>query len=385
MKIAVLSPNPRHLQDATSVLRSAGHEVIPAEGGKSQLGAIAQRDRPELIIVDGICCDTQELEQIEHVTSHYPRMAVVLMCSAHTPEYLLNAMRAGVREVLPSPTSGDALLAAVQRIATKLGTAAPGKNGKVLAFLPCKGGAGATFLATNVAWELAQTQRVLLVDLNLQFGDALSFVHDGRPTSTLADVAASTDRLDGSLLAASALKVSEGLHVLAAPDDPGQALEIQAEHIEALLGVATRYFDFVVLDLSRKLDTCAIKALDRATTIFPVLQPTLPGIRHAAKLRQAFQSLDYPPQKVQFIVNACQRGAEIGAAEVQRALGGMRVLPLGEAAADVTASINHGEPLVKASRTHPLSRQIIELARELDPQPEEQHKGLFDRIFRRAA
>jgi pilus assembly protein CpaE len=385
MKIAVLSPNPKHLQDATSVLRSAGHEVIAAEGGKSHLPAVAQRERPDLIIADGICCDTQELEHIEHVTSHHPRMAVVLMCSSHTPEYLLNAMRAGVREVLPSPTSADALLAAVQRIATKLGAGAAGKNGKVLAFMPCKGGAGATFLATNVSWELALTRRVLLVDLNLQFGDALSFVHDGRPASTLADVAASTDRLDGSLLVASALKVTEGLHVLAAPDDPGQALEIQAEHIEAILGVAIRHFDFVVLDLSRTLDTCAIKALDRATNIFPVLQPTLPGIRHATKLRQAFHSLDYAPPKVQFIVNACQRGAEIGAAEVQRALGGTRVLALPDAAADVTASINHGEPLLKASRSHPLARQIIELVKELDPQPEEQHKGLFDRIFRRAA
>lgn len=387
MRIAILSPNTKHLQDAMTVLRAAGHEVIPAEGGKSQLSHLAQRHCPELIISDGMCCDVQDLVHVEQLTAQYPRMAVVLMCSSHTPEYLLNAMRAGVREVLPSPASPEALLSAVQRIASKLGTPSAGKTGEVSAFLPCKGGAGATFLATNVAWELSQTYRVLLVDLNLQFGDALSFVHDGRPSSTLASVAASVDRLDGSLLAASATKVTEGLYVLAAPDDPGQALEIQPEHIDAVLTVAARNFEFVVLDLSRRLDTCAIKALDRATHIFPVLQPTLPGIRHAAKLRQAFLSLDYSPQKVHFIANACQRGTEIGAAEVQRALGGARVIALGEAPGEVTASINRGEPFVQVSRSHPLARQIIDLVRELDPssQAEEQHKGLFERIFRRAA
>lgn len=386
MRIAILSPSPKHLQDVTSVLRAAGHEVIAAEGGKSQLSALAQRHTPDLIISDGMCCDTQDLVHVEQLTAQHPRMAVVLMCSSHTPEYLLNAMRAGVREVLPSPAGPEALLAAVQRIAAKLGNTSVTKTGQVLAFLPCKGGAGATFLATNVAWELSQTRRVLLIDLNLQFGDALSFVHDGRPSSTLAGVAASMDRLDGSLLAASATKVTNGLHVLAAPDDPGQALEIQPEHIEAVLTVASRYFEFVVLDLSRRLDTCAIKALDRAAHIFPVLQPTLPGIRHAAKLRQAFLSLDYAPQKVKFIANACQRGAEIGAAEVQRALGASRVIALAEAAGEVTASINRGEPFVQASRSHPLARQIIELVRELDPpQAEEQQKGLLERIFRRAA
>jgi len=383
MKIAVLSPSAKHLQDVAAVLRGSGHEVLPVEGGKSQLSSVAEREHPDLLISDGMCCDTQELTHVEAITNHFPRMAVVLMCSAHTPDYLLNAMRAGVREVLPSPASADALVATVQRLEAKLGGGAGLKSGQVLAFLPCKGGAGATFLAANMACELSHSHKVLLVDMNLQFGDAISLVHDGRPPTTLADVAANIERLDGSLLAASAVKVASNFSVLAAPEDPGQALEVQPEHIEALLGVATRHFDFIVVDLSRTLDTCAIKALDRASRVFAVLPPTLPGIRHAVKLRQAFLSLGYPPQKVQFVVNGCERGAEIGPDQVQRSLSGARVSSLGEAAVEVTNSINRGEPLVQASRSHPLARQIIELARELDPQPEEQ-KGLLNRIFRRA-
>ena len=98
-------------------------------------------------------------------------------------------MRAGVREVLPSPVTAPALEAAVSRVAAKLAGAPSRKIGKILAFMPCKGGAGATFLATNLGWQLAETKSVLLIDLNLQFGDALSFVHDGTAPSTLADVA----------------------------------------------------------------------------------------------------------------------------------------------------------------------------------------------------
>lgn len=382
MKIVVISPNQNHMKDIAGALTPAGHEVIAVEGGKSQLRAAAERHHPDLLLADGMCCDTQELAQVEAVTGQYPRMAVILLCSAHTPEYLLHAMRAGVREILPSPPGAEALESAVRRIAAKMG-AAPAKTGSVIAFLPTKGGSGATFLAANLGWELARERRVLLLDLNLQFGDAVSFVHDGKPAATVATVAANIDRLDGALLGASAVKVAPGFSVLAAPEDPGEALEVQPEHVDAILGVAVRHYDFVLVDLGRAIDTATIKVLDRATRVMPVLQPTFPGVRHAAKLRQVFASLGYPQQKVQFVVNRCSRGAEIQPEQVQRALGGVPVLSLPEAGREVTNSIDQGEPLVQASPNHPLARQITTLARELDPRPEEQ-KNLLARIFRRA-
>lgn len=381
LKIAVLSPSRTHLADIARILQQDGNLVTSIEGGKSHLRSTAEREQPDILIADGMCCDVEELVQAEHVTTHFPGTAVVLMCSSHTPEYLLHAMRAGVREVLPSPVPPDALRSAIRRIAAKL-RKPESVQAEVFAFLPCKGGAGATFLATNVAWELAQERKVLLLDLNLQFGDALAFLYDGRPAATLADLTSDPARLDASLLAASAVKITPNLSVLAAPDDPGQALEIQPEHVEAVLATAMRNYDFVLVDLWRTLDTATIKVLDRCTRAFPVLQPTLPAIRHAVKLRQVFQSLGYAPQKIQFVLNGCDRGAELGVDHVQRSLGAA-VIPLAEAGREVTASINHGEPLVHAARTSVLARQIIEFARTLDPQPEQQ-RGLFNRIFRRA-
>ena len=216
---------------------------------------IAEREQPDLMLVDGICCDTAELAQVEYVTTHHPSLAVILLCSTHTPEFLINSMRAGVREVLPSPVTAPALEAAVGRVAAKLVGAPTRKTGKVLAFMPCKGGAGATFLATNLGWQLAETKSVLLIDLNLQFGDALSFVHDGKAPSTLADVAKDISRLDASLLAASTVKVAPNYSILAAPEDLAHAMEVKPEHIDAILSLAVTQYDFVLLDVPRSLDT----------------------------------------------------------------------------------------------------------------------------------
>jgi len=382
MKILVLSPSKKHLQDIGTDLQASGHEVVCMEGGKSQLRAVTEREHPDLLLTDGMCCDVAELSHVEFITTHYPRTSVVLMCSSHSPDYLLNAMRAGVREVLPSPVGHDALHEAVHRIASKQ-VGEGRKAGQVLAFLPCKGGSGATFVATNLGWMLAQSATVLLIDLNLQFGDALAFVHDGRPASTVADVASSIDRLDASLLAASAVKVLPKYSVLAAPEDPGQALEVQPHHIEAILTTAAANYDFVLLDLGRSFDTLAIKALDRAAHVFPVLQAMLPAIRHGAKLQQVFSSLGYGSDKTRWVVNRFDRSSEIDLDHIQRSLRTTSLITLGDSYKDVTASINHGEPLVASARSNPVARQIADLASTLLPRREEE-KSLLGRIFRRA-
>lgn len=384
MKIAVISPSRNHLDEVAGVLQAKGHAMCLFEGGKTRMREIAEREQPDLMLVDGMCCDVAELAQVEWVTSHYPTLAVILMCSTHTPEFLINSMRAGVREVLPSDATGPALEAAVARVASKLVGTKVRDKGKILAFLPCKGGAGATFLATNLGWHLAESKSVLLIDLNLQFGDALAFVHDGVATSTLADVAKNVSRLDASLLSASTVKVTPNYHILAAPEDLAHAMEVKPEHIDSILGLAVTQYDFVLLDVPRSLDTIAIKALDRAYRIFPVLQSGLPEIRNAGKLLDAFKSLGYTAEKSELIVNRYEKINEIGLDQIQRTLGNVRLITVPNSYREVNASINHGDPLMRTARANPVARNLADLAATLNPRPEEARGGLLGRLFKRA-
>lgn len=386
MKIAAISPSRAHLEEIGRGLEAHGHAVSLFEGGKSRMREIAERVQPDLVLVEGMCCDTAELAQVEYVTTHHPSVAVILLCSTHTPEFLINSMRAGVREVLPSPVTTSALEAAVGRVAAKLAGSPARKLGKILAFMPCKGGAGATFLATNLGWQLAETKSVLLIDLNLQFGDALSFVHDGKSASTLADVAKDISRLDASLLAAATVKVTPNYSILAAPEDLAHAMEVKPEHIEAILSLAVSQYDFVLLDIARSLDTIAIKALDRAWRIFPVLQSALPDLRNAGKLLQAFKSLGYSPEKTELIINRFDKTSEIGIDHVQRSVGSVRLNTVPNSYREVNASINHGDPLTRTARGNTVARHLADFAQTLSPRPDENRAGggLLDRIFRRA-
>ena len=93
MKIAIISPNPNHLQDMRKVLEARSHHVSLFEGGKSRMQWVVEKAAPELLLVDGMCCDLQELVLVEKLTMQHPAVAVVLLCAMQTPEFLIHAMR----------------------------------------------------------------------------------------------------------------------------------------------------------------------------------------------------------------------------------------------------------------------------------------------------
>ena len=382
MKIAVVSPNKIQLNEIGKLLQAASHVAVLIEGGNASLRQVAEQEVPDLMLVDAACGDLDALARVEYVTSHHPRIAVLLLCTGASPDFLIRAMRAGVIEVLPAPVTLLELEAAVNRVANKQRGLAPRAAGKLFAFIACKGGSGATFLATSLGFQLAETKSVLLIDLNLQFGDALSFVHDARPASTLADVTRDIERLDASFLAASTVRVAPNFSILAAPDDHTQALDITPGQVEAVLALAVLHYDFVLLDVGRAIDTLSIKALDHANTIFIVMQAGLPSVRNAKKMLAIFKSLDYGVDKVELIVNRFDKKAPIGVTSIERALGKFKLHTVPNSYKQVSASIDHGAPLMTTARANPVSRNLAGFAQELSPRPVGS-RSLFDRLLGR--
>lgn len=371
MKIAVVSPSARSLETIGGYLRedAPGRTIVLVEGGMSKLRGIAEQQRPDVLIVEGMWRDVEELAPLEYVTMHWPQTALVMLCSNHTPEFLINAMRAGVKEVLPTPVTRDGLRAAIARMAAKQGLAGqPRPAGQVLAFIACKGGSGATFLATNLGYQLAAAGgNVLLIDFNLQFGDAVLFMHDRKPQHNLADVARAVQRLDASFLAGSLVRVTPNYGILAAPEDPGQAMEVKPEHVDALLGVAVANYDFVIVDVGRILDAVTLRVLDKANRIFPVLQMNLPFMRDANRLLTVFRSLGYPAEKINLVVNRYEKSGELTLADVERSLGIGEIRTIPNSYLAVGASVNRGTPIAKIAKTNPVTRGIDDFAQSLLP------------------
>jgi pilus assembly protein CpaE len=386
LKIAVISPNSAHLEDIGRYLQNpeGARAVALHEGGMSKVRVVADQLRPDLIILDSMCRDLEELPVLEYVSTQHPRTVMVMLCANHTPEFLIHAMRAGVREVLKSPVTKEVLLTAVDRIEQRLGLAAkPREPGTIAAFMPCKGGSGATFLATNLGYQLAaENKKVLLIDLNLQFGDAVLYIHDNKPATNLGDIARNIQRLDASFLAGNLVKISPNYGVLAAPEDPGQAIEVKPEHVDVLLNVAVNHYDFIILDVGRVLDAVTIKALDRANYIFPVMQLTLPFVRDANRLISAFRTLGYSKDKTRLVVNRLEKTSELKLADVERSLGLSAFKTFPNSYEAVAAAVNHGRPIASFARTNPVAKGLQELAQALI-RPAGESGSLLGKLLRR--
>lgn len=387
MKIVVLSSTQSHLEPIRKMIPddSPARQVVLVKDGAEQLLAIADQEHPDLFILDETCCGIDELATLEQLSLRYPRMAFILVCENTSHDFLISAMRIGVKDVLHPPLDSKALQEAVNRIEQRLKPAASGQHqrAKVIAFIACKGGSGATFLATNLGYILANKDdvKVALLDVNLQFGDAALFVSDQVPANTIADVAENIARLDASLLASSMVQVAPNFGLLAAPEDPEQAAGIRPEHIDTLLNLAIANYDYVILDVGRILNANSVKALDHADLIFPIVQETLPFIRDGKRLTHTLLTLGYPKEKIHLVVNRHQKGVDIQLEDVSSALGMPISNTIPNSYEAVSTSVNQGIPIFKIARHDPVTKALIEMADNLVQAGHAKKSGWLSHIF----
>ena len=390
MKIIVISPNKVLREEILHSIRdvdASGHVLVFGDGF-SNLTNTVEAEHPDLLIVDSICVENGNLSILESISLRSDHLAIMLLSQNASTEFLMSAMRSGVKDVLSLPLQSSELQAAMHRVELKLKQDAPkSKKGKVIAFVGSKGGSGATFLACNLAYILAETSnvKVALLDLNLQFGDAVLFVSDHVPPNTLADVSRSIRRLDASLLKSSMVQVLPNFNVLAAPEDAESAQDVKPEHIDALVKLTTAEYDFVVIDIGRTLNATGVRALDHADYIFVVLQETLPFIRDSKRLLHALHSLGYAKEKIHVLLNRHEKGGDISLVDVESTLGVKVYKTVPNSYLAVSSSVNQGVPIIKISKNDVVTKALQEVAENLVEGTKAKKSGWFDNLLHHAS
>jgi pilus assembly protein CpaE len=354
----------------TTLVTPAGVEINVHVGDARRLLAVMQKDLPNLVLLDLPTADNAAFEQIEAATLRVPGVMVLLVSPDPSIDLLKRAMQAGVRHVLPAPLNKNSVLSAVDylRESASLSSRLVTNDGELLAFLNAKGGSGSTFLASNLGYALAATgKKVLLVDLNLFFGDLVTNVTDREPGSSVLDLARQGDILDASLLASSVLAARENLYVLAAPLLPYRSDVLTPAVLQKILELALGEYDFVILDVGRTLDPTSIKALDLATRIYLILQLSLPAIQNVKRIETVFEGLGYGQDKLNVVVNRYEKNGAIGLGELERATQTKvaRTVPASYEA--VMASINQGVPLPMLLPRDDVTHVLQAWANDLSP------------------
>jgi pilus assembly protein CpaE len=233
--------------------------------------------------------------------------------------------------------------------------------GKLIAVYSGKGGVGCTTLATNLALQLDDDRTpTVLVDANLQFGDALVLLNQPVRFSIL-DLVGSTDHLDSDLLR-EILQVHEsGLRLLAAPPTPEGASRVSPDDLRKILEFLRGDFSYVVVDTASALDEITLSVLEMADLIVTVATPEITAIKNARHLSDALDAIGVRRDRLVAVLNQVGRKDDISARSVGEHL---RLEVAAEIPFDrvvVLHSINRGRPLVLDGRGHPLTRGLIVL------------------------
>jgi pilus assembly protein CpaE len=94
-----------------------------------------------------------------------------------------------------------------------------------------------------------------------------------------------------------------GLRVLLAPQSPEDAARIVPGDVAEIVRRISTSFDFAIVDMSKMLDDVALNILDMSDRIVVVTTPTLPAIKSVRMILDLFQQLEYPDDKVLFVMN----------------------------------------------------------------------------------
>jgi pilus assembly protein CpaE len=271
--------------------------------------------QPAVLVVD--LRDQPEFPpELALMKRQHPTTGVLLVVPALDPGLMLEAMRAGVTEVVAHPVSDADLHSAIKRL---IGSQAGLIRGEVYAFVGAKGGVGTTTIAVNVASALAKpgAEATLLVDLNTVCGDAAVFL-GLEPRFSVMDALANVQRLDATYFGGIVARSKFGLDLLGASTRPAAA-SFDTGRMRTLLDFASQNYRYTVLDVPRS-DATALDALEGATKIVLVVNQELATVRNGSRMAAALRER-YGQSRLSLILTRTDRRAEIGLDDVERTVG----------------------------------------------------------------
>jgi pilus assembly protein CpaE len=312
--------------------------------------------------------------------------APVIVLASGAPSTLLEeALEADVSDVLLLPQLTDNVVFAIRKAShagRKLAAqGGHGRHGKIVTVFAPKGGTGKTSIATNLAASLAKHsgKRTLLLDLDLQFGDA-AIMLGLEPEKTIYDLVVAPGELDSEKLAGYITRHPCGLDILPAPLRPEDAELVTEAKLGRLLEVARDSYDVIVVDTSPFFHGPMLATLDRTDELLMLCGLDVPTLKNVRLSLQTLDLLSFPTTRIRFVLNRANSKVGMSKKEVEGALD-MKVayeIPSDRA---VPVSVNRGNPAVLGDAGSEFSGAVKRLALGIaTPTPaaaRKAKKGLF--------
>lgn len=313
-------------------------------------------------------------------------IAVILIAEDVSPPTLHALMRLSSGEFVPYPLPENELNEAIERIRNRANPVAEvpaeqrtqlksgsDKQGAVFAVHGLAGGVGASTLAVNLAWELANISKtgapsVCILDLDMQFGSVSTFLDLAR-REAVYELLSETETMDQDSFGQALLSFEDRVSVLTAPTDMLPLEMITPEDIDRIVSMARTHFDYVVIDMPGTLVQWTETVLSEAHVYFCLLELDMRCAQNALRFKRALQSEQLPIEKVRYVLNRAPKFTDLsGKSRVKRmaeSLGISIDLLLPDGGKQILQAGDHGMPLSSSCPKNPLRKEIAKLANQI--------------------
>ncbi|WP_029894579.1 AAA family ATPase [Desulfohalovibrio reitneri] len=312
----------------------------------------------------------QDLDRLARVIGRGVVRDAFFLAPSRDADLLVEAARAGVREILLPPFGEEEVASALRRYASRTGQdslphASPGGGGRLAVVASAKPGCGATTTAVNLALAAAKAARgarVVLADFARPRPE-ISLHLDLEHQYDWSEAVGDSDRLDTSFVDGLLAEHESGVALLACPKDVDKQ-DLGAEQASLLAQRLTETADLVIADLGSDLDEASIALLERADNAYLMLDGGLASLAAAKEVVDALRTAEASFEEgVKLVATRCSKSA-ISKADAQELLGKSIHHRLPADHERCLASLNQGRPLLLSSPGCPLSKAYKSMAKE---------------------
>lgn len=234
---------------------------------------------PNLLIVESSASSGQVLAEIDALAEHCDENVQVMVVGSVNDIALYRQLVArGVSEYLVPPLQPVGVIRSISELFADPDAPFVGKQ---ISVIGAKGGVGASTIAHNLSWALAENAGVntTLVDLDLSFGTTALDFNQETP-QTVADALLAPERADDSVIERLLAKVSDRLSLFTAPATINQIMDIPDEAYGIVIDSVRRNVPYMVLDLPHVWSAWVQTTLVSSDEVIIVCQPDLASLRN---------------------------------------------------------------------------------------------------------
>ena len=389
MKVISVGSSPTFYREVTEALRARPEDINWVQSAESFGSRFTElRGTTELVVISPEVDHDRALEIARTVSASAPPTATVLVRTSPLNGSMQDAMRAGVRDVVDLSDQSHSLRTSLEQAMTWSSTLRSATNGhktqsgRVISVFSTKGGAGKTFLASNLAVAASQMldDEVALVDLELGMGDVFSYF-GMEPQRSFQDLLALGSDVDRETIRKIGSRLGENLFGFGSPPDPS-IQPADSDAVSRSLQSLREIFGHVIVDLSPDYSDMCLAALESSDLICLITQLDVVGVKHLAKALETLSSIGVPPERFRIVLNRADSKVGIEAADVEKVLK-IKVDALVPSSRLVPASLNNGKPVLLAEPKSDVSRSIRSFADQLFGDYSTKRNGANRRRFRR--